>query len=316
MEPPTRDGCEDELIWGPDPKGKFSIKTAYEILDTYSDVSTGSIWRSIWKWEGPNRVRHFLWLIAHEKVLTNSERCRRHLTDDSRCHRCPNSVEDVLHVCRDCTLAKEVWSALFPQLWIAGVRETMKADSYVMSNPAPLRQEALIQWSPAPEGFITINTDGSVIQPSKHAAGGGILRDWQGRKITAFAVNLETCSIMRAELKAADIGLKIAWEMGFRRVHLQLDSKAVVNTICGDIDEDSRHSQTIRSIHRWINRDWEIHVSHVFREANKVADLLAHFGHNLDFCFSGNCLYPSHIDREIWNDFNGASSPRMVIFNE
>ncbi|CAN1122461.1 Putative ribonuclease H protein At1g65750 [Linum perenne] len=279
MEPPTRDGCEDELIWGPDPKGKFSIKTAYEILDTYSDVSTGSIWRSIWKWEGPNRVRHFLWLIAHEKVLTNSERCRRHLTDDSRCHRCPNSVEDVLHV-------------------------------------SPLRQEALIQWSPAPEGFITINTDGSVIQPSKHAAGGGILRDWQGRKITAFAVNLETCSIMRAELKAADIGLKIAWEMGFRRVHLQLDSKAVVNTICGDIDEDSRHSQTIRSIHRWINRDWEIHVSHVFREANKVADLLAHFGHNLDFCFSGNCLYPSHIDREIWNDFNGASSPRMVIFNE
>ncbi|CAN1814851.1 hypothetical protein LINPERHAP1_LOCUS27249 [Linum perenne] len=85
----------------------------------------------------------------------------------------------------------------------------MKADSYVMSNPAPLHQEALIQWSPAPEGFITINTDGSVIQPSKHAAGGGIIRDWQGRKITAFAVNLGICSIMRRSSRLPILVLKL-----------------------------------------------------------------------------------------------------------
>ncbi|CAN1269226.1 Putative ribonuclease H protein At1g65750 [Linum perenne] len=100
---------------------------------------------------------------------------------------------------------------------------------------------------------------------------------------------------MRAELRAADIGLMIAWDLGFRRVHLQLDSISAVHAICSDIDEDSRH---------------------IYREANKVADLLAHHGHCLDFGISVNNIVPSCIDREIWNDFIGATSPRVIIRNE
>ncbi|CAN1172909.1 Putative ribonuclease H protein At1g65750 [Linum perenne] len=376
MEPPSRDDHDDELIWGPDPKGKFSVKLAYEILDVCSNVSADSIWRIIWKWEGPSPVRHFLWLVAHERVLTNAERCRRHIAQDGTCYRCPNENEDLLHVCRDCKLAKEVWNSLFPQLvtikffllnfqdwlccglqkeepsmpfgitiwllwktlneavfeqkhatsdqlrlrvlhWIAGVRETMKADSQVMFKPVLQREEALIQWNPVPEGFITINTDGSVLHPSKQAAAGGIIRDWQGRKIAVFVANLGVCSIMRAELKAVDIGLKIAWELGFRKAHLQLDSKSAVSTIrSSSIDEDFRHCQTVRSIHERMSKNWEIRISHVFREANKVADLLAHHGHSLEFGVSENCMYASTIDREIWNDFLGASSPRLIIRNE
>ncbi|CAN1767816.1 Putative ribonuclease H protein At1g65750 [Linum perenne] len=375
QEAPSRDNCEDELIWGPDPRGKFSIKTAYEILDVCSDTNSESRWRTIWRWKGPNRVRHFLWLVAHGRVLTNYERCRRHIAVDNTCHRCPGTIEDLLHVCRDCPLAREVWTALLPQFatndffelnlqdwlsnglrneefclafgitiwllwkarneevfehthatsdqlrlrvlhWIAGVRETMKADSRVLLNPPSEQEEILIQWNPAPEGFVTINTDGSLIQSSKKAAAGGIIRDWQGRKISVFAANLGVCSIMRAELRAADIGLMIAWDLGFRRVHLQLDSISAVHAICSDIDEDSRHSQTIRSIQERLKKDWVVHISHIYREANKVADLLAHHGHCLDFGISVNNIVPSCIDREIWNDFIGATSPRVIIRNE
>ncbi|CAN1189279.1 Putative ribonuclease H protein At1g65750 [Linum perenne] len=248
MEPPTSDDREDELIWGLDPKG-------------------------------PNRVRHFIWLFAHERVLTNVERCRRHMAQDNNCYHCPDSREDLLHVGRDCKLAKEVWLSLFPHLtetnffslglqdwlragiqerdfslsfglviwllwkarnevvfehkpatsdqlrlrvlhWIAGVRETMRAESRVLFKQAHDREEVLVQWEPAPEDFITINTGGSVLQPNRHASAGGILRDLQGRKIAAFAANLGSCSIMRAELRAAEIGLKIAWELGYRKAHL------------------------------------------------------------------------------------------------
>ncbi|CAN1269225.1 Putative ribonuclease H protein At1g65750 [Linum perenne] len=192
----------------------------------------------------------------------------------------------------------------------------MKADSRVLLNPPSEQEEILIQWNPAPEGFVTINTDGSLIQSSKKAAAGGIIRDWQGRKISVFAANLGVCSIMRAELRAADIGLMIAWDLGFRRVHLQLDSISAVHAICSDIDEDSRHSQTIRSIQERLKKDWVVHISHIYREANKVADLLAHHGHCLDFGISVNNIVPSCIDREIWNDFIGATSPRVIIRNE
>ncbi|CAN1304228.1 Putative ribonuclease H protein At1g65750 [Linum perenne] len=341
MEPPMTEDREDELIWGPGPKGKFSIKSAYEILDCISNESADNIWKTIWKWEGPNRVKHFIWLAAHERILTNSERCRRHIAQDSTCYRCPNICEDLLHVCRDCNLAKEVWMSLFPhrasgdffalnfqdwlrfgiqdkelclpfgitiwmlwksrneaifeqkpvtsdQLrlrvlhWIAGVRETMKADSQVSFGGAQQREEVLIQWKPAPEEFT----------------------------------NLGSCSIMRAELRAAEFGLQLAWKLGFRKIHLQMDSKSAITSIQGKNEEDSRHWQTIRSIHNWLAKEWEVRVSHVFREANRVADLLAHHGHNLDFGISVDCAYPSVIDREIWNDFIGASSPRVILFND
>ncbi|CAN1142663.1 Putative ribonuclease H protein At1g65750 [Linum perenne] len=148
------------------------------------------------------------------------------------------------------------------------------------------------------------------------AAAGGILRDWQGRKVAVFAANLGSCSIMRAELRAAEFGLQLAWKLGFRKIHLQMDSKSAITSIQGKNEEDSRHWQTIRSIHNWLAKEWEVRVSHVFREANRVADLLAHHGHNLDFGISVDCAYPSVIDREIWNDFIGASSPRVILFND
>ncbi|CAN1162405.1 Putative ribonuclease H protein At1g65750 [Linum perenne] len=257
------------MIWGPDPKGKFSIKSAYEILDCSSLEDAGNTWRIVWKWEGPSRIKHFLWLVAHERVLTNGERCRRHIAQDSSCYRCSGVQEDLLHVVRDCTLAREVWRSLFPvyvvnnfftedlqvwlrnglqaknlnipfdiviwllwkarneavfeqismtsdQLrlrvlhWITGVRETMREDSQILFGAAKKREEVLVHWNQPPENFITINTNGSVLQPHSHAAAGGILRDWQGRKLVVFAANLGTCSIMRAELRTVDIGLKIA----------------------------------------------------------------------------------------------------------
>ncbi|CAN1775327.1 Putative ribonuclease H protein At1g65750, partial [Linum perenne] len=161
-----------------------------------------------------------------------------------------------------------------------------------------------------------INTDGSVLQPHSRAAAGGILRTFLGRPVSTFAANLGRCSIMRAELRAAEIGLKIAWDMGYKKVHLQLDSLAAVTAILGDQEEDSRHGRTLESIDELRNRNWEITISHIFREGNKVADLLAHHGHSLDFGFHVNCTYPHEVDRAIWSDHVGTCFPRTIPMNE
>ncbi|CAN1162412.1 Putative ribonuclease H protein At1g65750, partial [Linum perenne] len=85
--------------------------------------------------------------------------------------------------------------------------------------------------SAGPSDCITINTDGSVLHPHSQAAAGGILRNWQGRPVSTFAANLGRCSIMCAELRASEIGLMIAWDRGYEKVHLQIDSLAAVTTI-------------------------------------------------------------------------------------
>ncbi|CAN1265831.1 Putative ribonuclease H protein At1g65750, partial [Linum perenne] len=79
-----------------------------------------------------------------------------------------------------------------------------------------------------PSDCITINTNDSVLQSHSRVVAGGILRTFPGHPVNTFAANLGRCSIMRAELRAAEIGLMIAWDMGYKKVHLQLDSLAAV----------------------------------------------------------------------------------------
>ena len=66
----------------------------------------------MWDWNGPERIRYFLWPVGHGKLLTNEERYRRHLAEDSHCLICNKTGEDVLHVLRDYPAAFYVWSCL------------------------------------------------------------------------------------------------------------------------------------------------------------------------------------------------------------
>lgn len=56
-----------------------------------------------------------MWLCLRERLLTNGERVRRHLTTDGVCAWCKNGNEDALHVLSSCTSAHGLWSGLIPQ---------------------------------------------------------------------------------------------------------------------------------------------------------------------------------------------------------
>ncbi|CAA0833309.1 Polynucleotidyl transferase- ribonuclease H-like superfamily protein [Striga hermonthica] len=54
----------------------------------------------------------FLWPLAKQRLLTNVERRRRHLTIDTTCGLCSHAEETTLHVVRDYTLAAAIWRKL------------------------------------------------------------------------------------------------------------------------------------------------------------------------------------------------------------
>ncbi|CAN1138884.1 Putative ribonuclease H protein At1g65750, partial [Linum perenne] len=171
-------------------------------------------------------------------------------------------------------------------------------------------------WIPAPDDWITVNCDGSVIHPHGQAAARGILRDSSGWRLAVFAANLGACTITRAELRAAAFGLELAWEMQFRKVHLQIDSSAAVLAITNPHQEDSRHGHILQHIRQLMHRNWTVTVSHIFRERNRVADLLAHHGHNLRLGSHFNSVYSSDVEIAICSDIVGVCFPRMISFNE
>ncbi|CAN1135777.1 Putative ribonuclease H protein At1g65750 [Linum perenne] len=109
-------------------------------------------------------------------------------------------------------------------VWVALVGDTLDRDRSVTDVVPPARTEVCISWEPAPPEWVTLNSDGSVNSESGQAAAGGLIRDYQGHCLAAFSENLGICSITRAELRGVVSGLQLAWDRGYRKVQLQIDS--------------------------------------------------------------------------------------------
>ncbi|CAN1187552.1 Putative ribonuclease H protein At1g65750 [Linum perenne] len=115
MTPPSTSLGNDSLVWGLEPNGSFSVRTAYLMITDNNTTPSDSIWSHIWRWSGPNRIKHFLWLASHKKLLMNEERGRRQLTTQVLCHRCSSFNESISHVFYECNFAMQVWRAALPE---------------------------------------------------------------------------------------------------------------------------------------------------------------------------------------------------------
>ncbi|CAI0422510.1 unnamed protein product [Linum tenue] len=138
-----------------------------------------------------------------------------------------------------------------------------------------------VGWRPAPTGWITVNSDGSLLRPSGSTVAGGALRDWQGRLLGAYTTNQGRCSITRAEICGALKGLELAWEACHRQVELQLDSKTALALLLDTGRHNHQHANLAIRFQNMLRREWSVWVTHIYREANFLTDCLAHKGHTL-----------------------------------
>lgn len=120
-----------------------------------------------------------------------------------------------------------------------------------------------------------MNTDGS--KKGDHTSGGGIARDSNGNFIYGFNMVFDHHDILRAELKAILEGILLCKQLGFSNYSLETDSSIAYSMIKNSDKEQRQYSYVLR----WIraNMDDVNHVRLIYREANKVADLLAKVAH-------------------------------------
>ena len=102
---------EDQLTWAADKRGRFTITPAVNLLRPHEDDATTG-WQWMWKLQLPQRLKLFLWILLHGKLLTNAERFRRRLSSSPICDCCLHDVEDLEHLFRSCPAAVAVWREL------------------------------------------------------------------------------------------------------------------------------------------------------------------------------------------------------------
>ncbi|CAN0920858.1 Putative ribonuclease H protein At1g65750 [Linum grandiflorum] len=237
MTPPVAHLGTDSMGWGLETSGKFTIRTAYLLLKELKEEPEVSQWKSVWRWQATELNKEWsAWLNDHIRHTTHSlvfgvgvwllwrARNKRLFEQDIENHM------EVAHRC-------DYWVALISSSWKIGQlgREVRSLT----------RQTQLIGWRPWDEGWFNLSTDGSLRSPTKVAAAGGVIRTDTCRFVKAFAANLGSCSITRAEMQAIVDGLKLAWSLGIRRIRVQSDSRTAIAIFAKDSELDHQHAALV-----------------------------------------------------------------------
>lgn len=114
INPPNATRSQDRIAWLLNKDGEFSTSSAYEYLLNSPSGFNGEVYKLIWKWPGPERVRIHLWKMAQGALITNLFRQRRGMSSLSNCPICDSLEESILHMARDCRSSFQIWT------WLAG----------------------------------------------------------------------------------------------------------------------------------------------------------------------------------------------------
>ena len=138
------------------------------------------------------------------------------------------------------------------------------------------------------------------------------MRDEYGMWEGGFVINIGVCSAPLAELWGVYYGMCIAWDRGIRRLEVEVESESVVGFLQTGIHDAHPLSFLVRLCYGFISRDWLVKFSHVYREANRLADGLANYAFSLPFGLHYFESAPEHVAPVLLEDCNGMSRTRRV----
>ncbi|KAG7594637.1 Ribonuclease H-like superfamily [Arabidopsis thaliana x Arabidopsis arenosa] len=180
------------------------------------------------------------------------------------------------------------------------------------SSTSGSRGDVLVGWVMPTDGWIKLKTDGASHGNPGLATAGGVLRDGYGDWCGGFSLNIGRCTAPLAELWGVYYGLYIAWEKKITRLELEVDSQLVVGFLKTGVSEMHPLSFLVRLCHGFLSRDWIVRISHLCREANRLADGLANYAFSLPIGFHFFDAVPNDVDSLFRDDVIGSTRPRRI----
>ncbi|XP_040960272.1 uncharacterized protein [Gossypium hirsutum] len=146
------------------------------------------------------------------------ERVRRGLAVDPYCPICGYHSEDILHILRDCTSAKDIWNQVIPA----------SRDEPIGCYEPSFEDQAI-------GNRVLFNIDDAMQLDSENVAVGGVICDENEDWIFGYNQYLGKYSIFYVELWGILEGLKLIQRRGHDKVIIQSDNLEVVKDILGSV---------------------------------------------------------------------------------
>nr|XP_023894649.1 uncharacterized protein LOC112006599 [Quercus suber] len=118
--PLTQIYVADTIFWLHNPRGVFTVKSAYHVVRrllidaTRVGSSRGyvvkKVWATILKLQIPNKIKVFTWRACHEILPTTVNLTRRRVIREDKCSICTREPESTIHALWDCAMAQDIWA--------------------------------------------------------------------------------------------------------------------------------------------------------------------------------------------------------------
>ncbi|CAI0584405.1 unnamed protein product, partial [Linum tenue] len=108
-------------------------------------------------------------------------------------------------------------------------------------------------------------------------------------------------------------GLQLAWNLGCRRVRVELDSSCTIQLLESRSTDTHHHTTVVARYQELMRQGWEVTTSHIYRETNKCADYLASHGHSLSPGVHVMTRSVPLLYNFLMYDSQGLSEPRLVL---
>ncbi|KAL4298080.1 hypothetical protein GQ457_12G018940 [Hibiscus cannabinus] len=311
----------DAKCWNGIVQGHFTVKSAYIIRCGPTVPDDGKLWKTLNKYRGLQRIKIILWLVCLERVMTNSERVRRHISDNAGCSLCGALFEDVNHLSRWCPQAIGIWTSLIKpdflhQFLTMNIKEWvylnitdvarmanhpedwdllfgsicwnlwLERNAVVFDNPLDDRAAPSRTWERRNGAAGSSNNDVQLLL----AEVWGVIRSHDGRWVQGVAKFIGICSVLEAELWGAITILHAAWGLGITRIVIELDCLEAVRMI--KLASLPPGSPTILfHLQELLARPLCVEVFHIDREKNRLAHDLAKLASGPSLCLI-YFLYP------------------------
>ncbi|KAJ8451710.1 LOW QUALITY PROTEIN: hypothetical protein Cgig2_018344 [Carnegiea gigantea] len=253
----------DKLIWHYHSQGIFTVRSAYHMLASECQGSTGfasvqghSLWRAIWCCNVPPRIRLFGWRAA-TRSLPSADAVARRIPSfamnysicghDSRFHSLANCLEngnralDTDHFDNILSVMWEYWKTrnrfiFWPERSLRGLGN--KAIDFVASyrrakeeTSSPLVVKHQDMWQPPMSGFLKLNFDGASID-NVFTGWDFVLRNHSGDVLLAGAKhNIDVAEPIIEEAKSCPHALKYAFQFGASNIIVEGDCLPLINML-------------------------------------------------------------------------------------
>jgi len=181
----------------------------------------------------------------------------------------------------------------------------MVEDLLCLEVPAVKPTRVPGRWAKPQENWIKVNTDSAFHVSSATGAGGVVIRDSDGRLLSAAArLYSHIPDALTGEALAARDGLQLAGEQGHANVILEVDNLVLVNLLRSEDGGRSVISglwQEIRELGRGFSGFKLLHVN---REGNVAAHVCASLPTESNPEFFWSDCFPTRLEEAVQNDCN------------